>query len=61
MMYEMNNLLDKDGIISSTSSRDEATLKRAYQVNKKRLQVTNQIFYDYLKNDITKTDGSKIL
>ena len=61
MMYEMNNLLGQDGIISSTSTWDEATLKRAYQVNKKRSQATNQHFCDYLKNDITKADGSKIL
>jgi len=61
MMYEMNNLLAQDGIISSTSTGDEATLKRAYQVNKKRSQVTNQNFCDYFKNDITKTNGYKIL
>jgi len=59
MMYEMNNFLSQDGTISSTSTEDEATLKRAYQVIKKQSQATNQNFCDYLKNDITETDESK--
>jgi len=46
MMYEMNNLLGQDDIISSTSIGDEANFKRAYQVNKKRSQATNQNFCD---------------
>jgi len=30
MIYEMNNLLGQEGVISITSTGDEATLKRAY-------------------------------
>jgi hypothetical protein len=60
MMYEMNNLLGEDATIRSTSIGDEATLERAYQVSKKWSQATNQNFCDDLKDDITKTDGSKI-
>jgi hypothetical protein len=59
MMYEMDNLLGQDGIISSTSTGDEATLKRVIRSTRNGRKRLTKTFVITLKMTLQRLMGLK--